>query len=198
LRESGPCAENRPFSRRDVIDPWRAVSNDEPKRNAAKLASLWTSTCDPGGLLPAQSRMTARVEMKKPPPRPCQTRRRPLHGSCTAEPTRRITGCQPKGSRAISTTISADPRAVLRGDRPFWLKFCVRFKGSARESPGQGQTTRGFPGRVYFLIIGRCSRHNQENRHYQHVSERILTVPPIEKAQGSRSVAGSALLRTGP
>ena len=46
MRESGPFAENRPFSRRDVIDPWRQESKDERKRNAAELAENTPQTRD--------------------------------------------------------------------------------------------------------------------------------------------------------
>ena len=46
MRESGPFAENRPFARRDVIDPWRQERKGEPKRNAAKLAEKTPQTRD--------------------------------------------------------------------------------------------------------------------------------------------------------
>src|SRR6516164_6742955 len=39
-----PFAENRPFARRDVIDPWRQERKGEPKRNAAKLAEKTPKT----------------------------------------------------------------------------------------------------------------------------------------------------------
>jgi hypothetical protein len=73
---------------------------------------------------------------------------------------------------------SADPQATLIGDRPSWLKWCVRLKRSAWESPGKGQFTRGF-GRV-LLSYYRPMLSPQSGKLANHIDSATTGVAVLE------------------